>query len=213
MLPILLLFIGVFFLNLIPAFAPPTWMVFSFIGFRNPNSHVALLAVVGATAATLGRLTLAKLARAIIRKKFLSEDTKQNIDAIREGLEGRRKLTFSIFLFYAFSPLPSNYLFLAYGLTTMELRLIGLPFFLGRSISYGLWGLTSSAVSRRMSMESTQALPYLSVYFIASQLLFLYLVYLFTRIDWRALFVEKRLKWIPRKPKMPVPPAADAGPW
>lgn len=212
MWPILLLFVGVFFLNLIPAFAPPTWMVFSFIGFRNSTSNVALLAVVGAAAATLGRLTLAKLARAIIRQKFLSDDAKQNVDSIRAGLEGRRKLTFSIFLFYAFSPLPSNYLFLAYGLTTMELRLIGLPFFLGRSISYGFWGLTSSAVRRRIVMESAQALPYLSVYFIASQILLLYLVYLFTRIDWRALFVEKTLRRLPRKPKIPVPPAGGAGP-
>jgi hypothetical protein len=204
MWPIVLLFIAVFLLNLFPAFAPPTWMVFSFMGFRNPTSSVALLAVVGAAAATLGRLTLAKLSRAIIRQKFLSDDTKRNIDAIRVGLEGKRKLTFSIFLFYAFSPLPSNYLFLAYGLTTMELKLIGLPFFLGRSVSYGFWGLTSAAMSRRISMESTQALPYLSGYFISSQILLLCLVYLFTRINWRALFAERKLQWMPRKPKVPV---------
>jgi membrane protein DedA with SNARE-associated domain len=213
MWPIVLLFVGVFLLNLIPAFAPPTWMVFSFIGFRSAHSsNVALLAVVGAMAATLGRLTLAKLARVIIRRKFLSEETKQNIDSIRKGLEGKRRLTFSVFLFYAFTPLPSNYLFLAYGLTTMDLWLIGVPFFLGRSISYGLWGLTSSAVSRRIAMESTQALSYLSAYFIASQILLLYLIYLFTRIDWRAVFAEKKLRWIPRKTKATPPPAQQEGP-
>jgi membrane protein DedA with SNARE-associated domain len=211
MVRIVLLFVGVFFLNLIPAFAPPTWMVFSFIGFRNATSNVALLAVVGALAATLGRITLAKLARVIIRKKFLSDETKQNIDAVRRGLEGRRKLTFSVFLFYAFTPLPSNYLFLAYGLTTMDLRLIGVPFFLGRSISYGFWGLTSSAVSRRIAMESTQALSYLSGYFIASQILLLYLIYLFTKIDWRALFAEKKLRWMPRKARTTIPPADNEG--
>lgn len=212
MWPILLLFVGVFLLNLIPAFAPPTWMVFSFIGFRNAHSNVALLAVVGAMAATLGRLTLAKLARVVIRRKFLSEETKQNIDSIRKGLEGKRKLTFSVFLFYAFTPLPSNYLFLAYGLTTMDLKLIGVPFFLGRSVSYGFWGLTSSAVSRRIAMESTQALSYLSGYFIASQILLLYLIYLFTRIDWRAVFAGKKLRWIPRKKRAASSPAQQEGP-
>ena len=196
---IILLFILVFLLNLIPAFAPPTWMVFSYLGFKDPTLNVALLAIVGAGAATLGRLTLAKLAHAVIRQRFLSDATKQNIDSIREGLSGRRKLTFGVFLFYAFSPLPSNYLFIAYGLTTMDLRLIALPFFLGRSVSYTFWGLTSSAVSRRISMESTQTLPYLSAYFIVSQLLLLYLIYLFTRVDWRTLFVEKKLRLIRKK--------------
>jgi hypothetical protein len=197
---IVLLFLAIFFLNLIPAFAPPTWMIFSYLGFRNPSLNVGLLAVVGAGAATLGRFTLAKMAHIIIRQRFLGDDSKQNIDSIREGLKGRRKLTFSVFLFYAFSPLPSNFLFIAYGLTTMELKLITLPFFLGRSVSYAFWGLTSSAVSRRISMESGQTLPYLGAYFIISQLFLLYLVYLFTRVDWRTLFVEKKLSWIRHKP-------------
>lgn len=195
----LLLFLIVFVLNLIPAFAPPTWMVFSFIGFRNPAS-IILLAVVGATAATLGRLVLAKLSRLIIRQKFLSDDTKRNIDSIREGLQGKKRLTFSVFLFYAFSPLPSNYLFIAYGLTNMELKLIALPFFIGRSVSYSLWGHGASAVSRWLTMESEDALPYLSGYFVVSQILLLYIIYLFTRIDWRTLFVERKLRRLPRKP-------------
>ncbi|HLC14565.1 MAG TPA: hypothetical protein VJK31_15045 [Chthoniobacterales bacterium] len=170
------LFVIVFFLNLIPAFAPPTWMVFSYLGFRNPTLNV-LLALVGAGAATLGRLTLAKLAHVAIRQRFLSDATKQNIDSIREGLKGKRKLTFSVFLFYAFSPLPSNYFFIAYGLATMELKLIAFPFFLGRSVSYAFWGLASSAVSRRISMEFTHTLPRLSAYSIVSQLILLYLIY------------------------------------
>ena len=39
MRPRLILFLTVFLLNIIPAFAPPTWMVFSFLGFRFP-SHI-----------------------------------------------------------------------------------------------------------------------------------------------------------------------------
>src|SRR5512137_3068903 len=104
---IFLLFIFVYLLNVIPAFAPPTWMVFSFLGFRYPSQNVPLFAVAGALAATLGRVTLAKLARVIIRQRFMSQSAKDNIDAIRAKLEKRRVLTFSIFLFYAFTPLPS----------------------------------------------------------------------------------------------------------
>lgn len=193
---IVILFFVVFFLNLVPAFAPPTWMVFSYLGFAKPSSNVALLAVVGAAAATLGRLTLARLAHVVIRQRLLSDAKKQNIDAIREGLEGRHKLTFAVFLFYAFSPLPSNYLFIAYGLTTMKLRLIAWPFFVGRSVSYAFWGLSSMAVARRISGEVNGALPYFGAYFIASQILLFYLVYLFTKVDWKAVFVEKRFRWL-----------------
>ena len=198
---IVILFLVVFGLNLVPAFAPPTWMVFSYIGFRYVAVNVTLLALVGALAATLGRMALAKMARMVIRQRFLSDATRENIDAIREHLDPRRKLTFGVFLFYAFTPLPSNYLFIAYGLTTMKLRSLAIPFFLGRSVSYTFWGLTASAVARRITLESTDALSYLSVYFVASQLVLLALIYAFTRVDWRALLTERKFRWTPRTPR------------
>jgi hypothetical protein len=203
MRPIVLLFLIVFGLNVIPAFAPPTWMVFSYIGFRYVAVNVVLLALVGATAATLGRIVLAKMARIVVRQRFMSDATRENIDAIREHLEPRRKLTFGIFLFFAFTPLPSNTLFIAYGLTAMKLRLIAVPFFIGRSVSYSFWGFTASALARRITLESTDALSYLSLYFVASQILLLSLVYVFTRVDWRMLFREKKFRWAA---KAPVPP-------
>jgi hypothetical protein len=200
---LLLLFATVFGLNMIPAFAPPTWMVFSYIGFRYVTVNHALLAVVGASAATLGRLVLAKMARVVIRQKFMSESSRQNIDSIREYLQPRKKLTFGVFLFYAFTPFPSNYLFIAYGLTSMELRLIAPAFFLGRSVSYTFWGFTASTIARRLTLESTEALSYLSVYFVASQVLLLSLIYVFTRIDWRLLLGERKFRWTKRSPNLP----------
>lgn len=198
----IVLFTVVFLLNLIPAFAPPTWMVFSFIGLRYPTLNVTLLSIVGALAATSGRLLLAKFSRLIIRQRLLSENSKQNIDAIRSGLEGKKKFTFGLFLFYAFSPLPSNYLFIAYGLSNMELKLIALPFFLGRAVSYAFWGHSSAAAGRWLGVESSGLLSYLSVYFIATQILLLYLIYLFTRVDWRALFAERTLRFLRHKSRL-----------
>ena len=51
---IALLFIIIFLLNLLPAFAPPTWTAMSFIGLTIPNIDLIPLTVVAATAATLG---------------------------------------------------------------------------------------------------------------------------------------------------------------
>jgi len=203
MAKILLLFLLIFLLNVIPAFAPPTWMVFSFLGFRFPNHMGITLAFVGALAATLGRFTLAKGSNLFIRRRFLSEKAKQNVDVIREQLSRRKKLTFSIFLFYAFTPLPSNYLFIAYGLTAMELKLITVPFFIGRWVSYSFWTFTASSIARRITLEDTEAFSYLGLYFVTTQILLLTLVYLFTRLDWRLLVSERKFKWISRNENGP----------
>lgn len=188
------IFVVIYLLNLIPAFAPPTWMVFSLIGFHSLTSHVTWLALVGAVAATCGRVSLAKLSRVVVRQRLLTQQAKDNIDSIRQALEGREKLTFGLFLFYALSPLPSNFLFIAYGLTSMRLSLLAIPFLMGRSVSYAMWGITSSAVGRALTAEYEDSLPYLGVYFVVSQIIFLGLVYLFAKIDWRALIAERHLR-------------------
>ena len=131
-----LLFILIFGLNLIPAFAPPTWMALALVGFEFPGTGAIHLAVVGAVAATLGRLTLARLSHWLLRERLLSDAHRANIDVIKDRLEKRTALTVGLFLFYAFSPLPSNFLFIAYGLTGLPLPRVALPFFIGRLASY-----------------------------------------------------------------------------
>ena len=65
-----LLFVVVFVLNLLPAFAPPTWTAMSFIGLTIPKIDFVLTALVAATAATSGRIVLAKLSRVLVRQKL-----------------------------------------------------------------------------------------------------------------------------------------------
>jgi uncharacterized membrane protein YdjX (TVP38/TMEM64 family) len=196
LLELLLLFVAIFILNIMPAFAPPTGIALSYAGFRYPLHSITLLAFVGAIAATMGRLVLAKLSRMIVRQNWMSESTRANIDVLRERLEKRRKLTISMCLFYAFSPLPSNLLFIAYGLTSLEWKLIAIPFFLGRFVGYNLWVFAASIAARKITWESTDAHSYLGAYFVISQPLLLFLIYLFTRVDWKAVFGEKKLRWL-----------------
>src|SRR6516162_7633168 len=72
-----------------------------------------------ATAATCGRIVLAKLSRALVRQKLLTDRSRRNVDAIKIGIENQRAMTVGTFLGYSLSPLPSNYLFIAYGLTSL----------------------------------------------------------------------------------------------
>jgi membrane protein YqaA with SNARE-associated domain len=185
-----LLFGLIFGLNVIPAFAPPTWMALAFIGFEFPATNPVLLALVAATAATLGRITLARLSHWLLREKLLSDAHRKNIDIIKGRLEKRAVLTVGLFLFYAFSPLPSNFLFIAYGLTGLPLLRVALPFFIGRTASYSFFIISGAAAGRRSF--------YASAWFVASQVALLGALYAFTRIDWKALFDEHRLLWMPK---------------
>ena len=193
---IVIVFLIVLLLNVIPAFAPPTWMVFSFLGFRFPDHAGWLLAITGALAATLGRCLLAKMSRVIIRRRWLSDTSRDNVDALRDELLTRPKLTFGMLLFFAFTPLPSNSLFIAYGLTTMNMLRIALPFFLGRFLSYTFWAKGAAAFSRRFELDGSRAIGYFSVYFVVTQCALLGVVCLFTRVDWKALLREHKWRWL-----------------
>jgi membrane protein YqaA with SNARE-associated domain len=192
------LFAVVFVLNVVPAFAPPTWMALSWVGFTRPLDNAFVVALIGALAATAGRLVLAKLSRVTIRQRFMSDTMRANIDVIKDGLERHRTLTFGAFLLYAFSPFPSNYLFIAYGLTSLPFWLVAAPFFIGRCVSYSFFVLTASKVSQRLALEATEAQPYFGIYFVISQLLLLGVVFLLTRIDWRYLVEARRFRWLRR---------------
>lgn len=188
-------FLIIIVFNLAPAFTPPTWMLLSYIQITY-HPHFFPLALIGAIAATLGRLLLAKLADVIVRNRFLSQETISNLNVIKDQLQKRPKLTFSIFLFYAFSPLPSNQLFLAYGLADLDLKLIALPFFIGRLTSYLFWIVTASTVAHTLASKLLLHGGFIKFYFLIVQALTLVFVYVFTQIDWRVFFEKRRITWL-----------------
>ena len=195
--PALALLFGLIFgLNIIPAFAPPTWMALAFVGFQFPGINPVLLALIGAVAATLGRLSLAKLSHLLLREKLLSERHRANIDVIKNRLEKQPALTLSLFLFYAFSPLPSNFLFIAYGLTGLPVLRVALPFFIGRSVSYAFFIVSGAAAGRRWPVDSLESAFYASGWFIATQFLLLGALYVFAHLDWKALFDHHKIGWL-----------------
>jgi hypothetical protein len=46
-----------------------------------------------------------------------------------------------------------------------------------------------------------ESAPYFAAYFLLSQLLLVPAMYGFTRIDWQALFTERRFKWLAKMTK------------
>ena len=191
-----ILLVVVFALNVIPAFAPPTWMALSWVGFSHPLGTPLTAALIAAIAATSGRLVLARLSRVIIRNRFMGDTMRANVDVIKEQIERHGTLTFAAFLLYAFSPFPSNYLFIAYGLTPLPLRLVAIPFFIGRTASYSFFVFLGAEVSKRLALEATEAQSYFGAYFLITQLVLLAVVFLFAHIDWRHVVTAKRFRWL-----------------
>jgi len=193
---LLFVFIAVYLLNTLPAFAPPTWMFVSFIGFNNGHLDPLTLALVAAVAATLGRISLSLLSRSIIRNRLLSEKIKQNIGALKDVLEQRQNQTSGALLAYSFTPFPTNYLFIAFGLSALPIRLIALPFFIGRLASYSAWGFLGQQAYQHIQAQGSFFGGYLSAYFIVTQIIFLLLIYPFAKIDWHALLIERQFRWL-----------------
>ncbi|WP_116139491.1 VTT domain-containing protein [Trinickia diaoshuihuensis] len=190
-----ILFAVVLLINLMPAFAPPTWMAMSWVGFNVPEGKPFVFALVAASAATLGRLILATFARTLVRGRLMREADRQNIDVAKAWLAQHKTLTVSAFFLYALSPFPSNYLFIAYGLSGLPLRNIAAAFFVGRTASYTVWAYLGRFVSARIDPESQFEGGYLSGYFVVTQLILLGLVYALTKLDWKMLFDERKLSW------------------
>lgn len=193
------LFAAILLLNLIPAFAPPTWMAMSWMGFNHPEQNALLLAVVAASAATAGRLILAQCSGWLVRGHLMREADRQNIDVVKNWLEKRKAVTAGILLLYAFSPFPSNYLFIAYGLTRLRLWLIGVPFFFGRLASYTVWTYLAQWTHSYVDPETELEGGYLGAYFVASQLVLLGFVVVFMKLDWAHLLHEHKFRLRPRQ--------------
>ncbi|ACC75368.1 hypothetical protein PPMP20_02815 [Paraburkholderia phymatum] len=189
------LFVVVLLLNLMPAFAPPTWMAMSWVGFNLPEGNPFVFAVVAASAATTGRLVLAAFARLLLRGRLMRDADRQNIEVVEAWLKKRKKLTVGAFFLYALGPFPSNYLFIAYGLSGLPLAVIGAAFFAGRTISYSVWAYLGRLASAYIDIESPMEGGYLSGYFIVLQLALLGSVYVLMKLDWKVLIEQRRLKW------------------
>ncbi|KVO57188.1 hypothetical protein [Burkholderia stagnalis] len=190
-----ILFAVILLLNLIPAFAPPTWMAMSWVGFNLSDGNPFVFAVVAACAATVGRLILAGFARTLVRGHWMRRADRENIDVVQAWLARRRRLTAGIFFLYALSPFPSNYLFIAYGLSGLPLRTIGAAFFVGRVVTYSVWAHIGRFAAERLDLESQPGGAYLSGYFVVSQIALLGSLYLLMKIDWRTLVTRHKLRW------------------
>ena len=184
---IFLLLIGI---NAAPILMPPTWIVLSSFFALDSSLDPLLLALVGATGATIGRFFLKRISGFF--RRFIGKEQESNLDAIGNFLNKRKfGYTLTSFLFAA-TPLPSNMLFVAYGM--MRAKSIGLyiGFWCGRLVSYYIMITISHAVLT----------PFLQLFedrligIIAADIVGIGSVVFFTCINWQALLLERKLRFV-----------------
>jgi hypothetical protein len=190
-LGIFLVILGV---NISPILMPPSWIVLTSFYLLDPTLNVLFLAVVGATGATIGRYFLKKISG--VFRKFVGTEQKSNLDIIGNYLN-KKKYGYLIasFLFGA-TPLPSNILFITYGLMRTKNIGIYIGFWFGRTISYIIMIYFSDAVLR----------PFFEIFEdrLVGILLIdgvgIGLIILFASINWTVLITERKIKFV--KPKI-----------
>lgn len=188
---IFLVLIGV---NTSPILMPPSWIILTSFYLLDPSLNVFFLAMVGASGATLGRFFLKKISG--LFRKFVGEEQKTNLDIIGDYLN-RKKYGYMIasFLFGA-TPLPSNMLFIAYGLMRAKSISIYAGFWFGRTISYMIMIYFGDVVLR----------PFFEIF--EDRLTGILLIdgagigaiILFASINWTVLITQKKIKFV--KPKI-----------
>ncbi len=190
-LGIFLLLLGI---NAAPLLMPPSWIVLSSFLALDPTLNILVLALVGATGATIGRFFLKRISH--LFRRFMGKEQKSNLDIIGNFLN-RRKFGYIITSFlFAATPLPSNMLFVAYGL--MRAKSIGLyiGFWLGRVLSYYIM----------LSISDVVLTPFLQLFeeryigILVADGIGIGAVILFACIDWGLFITKRKLKFV--KPKI-----------
>lgn len=176
----LILFAIVLGVNLMPAFGPPTWSVIVIFGINTKMSAAALV-LVAASAAASGRFLLAHAFRLLAR--HVSEKTKRNVAAARAAFERKKRNSMIALGLFALSPVPSAPLFEAAGLAKVPLLGFTAAFFVGRTISYSIYLLTTKSIESTNVGEAFRH-AVTSPFGIALQVAMIVLLVGFTRVDW-----------------------------
>ena len=188
---IFLILIGV---NASPILMPPSWIVLTSFYLLDPTLNIVLLAVVGATGATIGRFFLKRISG--LFRKFVGEEQKSNLDMIGSYLNKKKHgYLIASFLFGA-TPLPSNILFITYGLMRAKSVGIYVGFWFGRTISYIVmiyFGNTVLTPFLEMFEDRLTGILLIDGVGIA-------LIVLFACVNWTVLLTQRKIKFV--KPKI-----------
>lgn len=132
-------------LNVLPAFAPPTWMALVFFLFHYDTNPIALV-VLGVISATTGRAILAWYFRKF--SHLVPTRFSQNMEDAGSYFTDHTSKRFAFLALFFFSPISSAQLFEAAGLMkTVSLKPLLAAFAAGRSFTYSTYVTGASVIA------------------------------------------------------------------
>ncbi len=183
---VLLMMGVVFVVNVMPAFAPPTWIVLVYFRLRHDVPLVPLV-VGGAAASAGGRFVLATACRHLGLR--LPARKREDLQAVGATLTGGRGARWGLLALFTVSPLPSTQLFEAAGLTP-QIRLVPvtLAFFCGRLVTYTIY--VTGATLAKASLTALLNDGFASPWSIALQVALLALLAAFVFTPWAKILAR-----------------------
>ena len=190
-------YLGIFFLlvamNASPILMPPTWIVLSSFYTIDPSFDILTLSVVGATGALIGRIILMYVSRFF--RRFMGTERKSNLDTLAEYMKKKKYGYFSASFLFAITPLPSNLLFMAYGIMRVKNIAIFAGFWVGRAIAYYVM----------ISISTVTLKPFLELFddslvgVLVTDISSIVMIIIFACINWNTLITTKKIEFV--KPK------------
>lgn len=191
-------YLGIFFLliamNASPILMPPTWIVLSSFYTIDPALDIPLLSVVGATGSLAGRVILMYISRFF--RRFIGTERKSSLDALAEYMKKKKFGYFSASFIFAITPLPSNLLFMAYGIMRAKNISLFVGFWVGRAVAYYVM----------ISISTVTLKPFLELFddslvgVLVTDIGSLVMIVIFACVNWNKLITEKKLEFV--KPKL-----------
>ena len=188
------IFLILIVINAIPILMPPSWIVLSTFHVAEPKLNILTLAIIGATGSLLGRIILMQISTRF--RVFISKEKVSNLDHLHTFFKAKKYGYFLASFLYSLSPLPSNIMFITYGI--MKARSVGIlaGFWIGRVVSYYILVLTSNIVLRPfMEIFSSHLIG-----IVVTDAVGMSSVIAFTSINWFKLITMRKLEFI--KPKL-----------
>ena len=137
--------VTVFLVNLLPAFAPPTWAVLVYFALGYELNPIAMM-VLGVLSAGGGRFLLAHGTRSL--RPWLPTKYVSNLENLGSQFVAHTERAWALLTLFFFSPLSSAQLFEAAGLMRhISISRITLAFMAGRTVTYSAYVLGAQKFS------------------------------------------------------------------
>lgn len=181
--------LAVIVVNVLPAFAPPTWtLIVFFLNYYHLN--IFLVVILAVFAAASGRYLLYFYVKKFARAIF-NEWEQDNLAYLGDRIGKKAWSNFVFVFFYAITPLSTTALFVAAAVANIRKSVLFAGFICGRIVSYSFLAFTSTLVVKELDEIIQGSFTWQAV---LTSIAGLGILLFLTFLDWRELLEHKKCR-------------------